>query len=109
MTEETSRKVYGFVGPGGVTTGGGMPSSGVGNTGTSGQAESSGARAGEQARSADLGTAAQADVLYREGARAGEYLARNITGYPLQALLLAGFVGYGLGYLIHKQWQTEPT
>jgi hypothetical protein len=37
-------------------------------------------------------------------ARAGEYLARNVDEYPLPALLLAGFVGYGLGYLIHTRW-----
>jgi ElaB/YqjD/DUF883 family membrane-anchored ribosome-binding protein len=51
-------------------------------------------RAGEQA-----GPAVQA--VYDQGARAGEYMTRNIHEYPATALLIAAAVGYGLAYLIH--------
>jgi hypothetical protein len=51
-------------------------------------------RAREQA-----GPAAQA--VYDQGARAGEYMTRNIHQYPTTALLIAAAVGYGLAYLIH--------
>ena len=82
------------------------------------QARSMARNVGEQARSAvaSAGTAAQdlaqrardmsgADALYQQGARAGEYLTRNVNEYPLAALLVAGMVGYGLAYLVHTQWQ----
>ena len=91
-------------------------------TGTAGgsmeQARSVARNVGEQAWSAatSAGTAAQdlarrardmsgADTLYQQGARAGEYLTRNVNEYPLAALLVAGAVGYGLAYLVHTQWQ----
>jgi len=38
--------------------------------------------------------------------RAGEYISRNVNAYPLAALI-AGAVGYGLGYLVHSSWQTQ--
>jgi ElaB/YqjD/DUF883 family membrane-anchored ribosome-binding protein len=87
----------------------------------SGPAESTAHNLGEQARStiADAGATAQAlarrgreqaamasDVLYQQGARAGEYLTRNVSQYPLSALLLAGAIGLGLGYLAHARWPT---
>jgi len=71
---------------------------------------------GEQARSAAASTSATAqeiarrareqasaatDTVYQQGARAGEYMTRNIREYPAAALLIAGAVGYGLAYLIH--------
>ena len=37
----------------------------------------------------------------------GEYLTRNVNAYPLAALLLAGVIGYGTAYLIHRSWQAE--
>ena len=82
------------------------------------QARSTARNLGEQARSAmaDPGATAQelarrareqagmaGDALYQQGARAGEYLTRNVNDYPLAALLVAGAIGYGLAYLIHAQ------
>ena len=73
-------------------------------------------RAGEQARSATAGgteaarnianrareqVAPAAQAVYDQGARAGEYVTRNVHEYPATALLLAAAVGYGLAYLIH--------
>ena len=86
------------------------------------QARSTAQNLGEQARAAmaDPGATAQelarrareqasmaTDALYQQGARAGEYLSRNVNEYPLAALLIAGAVGYGLAYLIHTQWQSS--
>jgi hypothetical protein len=33
---------------------------------------------------------------------AGEYLAGNVQEYPLQALFIAGLIGYG--FLVHRGW-----
>ena len=49
----------------------------------------------------------QTDTLYQQGAHASEYLTRNVNEYPLTALLIAGAIGYGLGYLIHTGWTSE--
>ena len=38
---------------------------------------------------------------YDQGARAGEYVTRNVHQYPATALLIAAAVGYGVAYLIH--------
>jgi F0F1-type ATP synthase assembly protein I len=43
-----------------------------------------------------------------QASQAGEYLARNVQEYPFGALLVAGLVGYGLGYLIHSSRSSEP-
>ena len=43
-----------------------------------------------------------------QASKAGDYLARNVQEYPFGALLIAGFVGYGLGYLIHSSRSSEP-
>lgn len=40
----------------------------------------------------------------QQAADAGDYLARNVNEYPFEALLVAGLIGYGLGFLIHSQW-----
>jgi hypothetical protein len=41
----------------------------------------------------------------------GEYLARHVQEYPFGALLIAGLVGYGIGYLIHgastQEWRNR--
>ena len=59
----------------------------------------------QHAADGDAGTAQiLAQRAHQQAADAGDYLARNINDYPLQALLLAGLVGYGLGFLIHSQW-----
>ena len=74
--------------------------------------------AGEQARTIadtasstaqDLARRAreQTDTLYQQGTQASEYLTRNVNEYPLTALLVAGAIGYGLGYLIHSGWTSE--
>ena len=74
--------------------------------------------AGEQARSIantasstaqDLARRAreQTDTIYQQGTQASEYLTRNVNEYPLTALLVAGAIGYGLGYLIHSGWTSE--
>ena len=51
-----------------------------------------------------------ADTLTRQAreqaAQAGDYLARNVQEYPFGALLLAGLLGYGLGYLFHAGWSS---
>lgn len=38
----------------------------------------------------------------------GDYLARNVVHYPFQALFTAGLIGYGLGFLVHRNWASEP-
>ena len=42
-----------------------------------------------------------------QASQAGEYLTRNVQEYPLAAVLVAGLVGYGLGYLFHTGWSSE--
>jgi len=39
---------------------------------------------------------------YQQGARAGGYVTRYAAEQPLTALLVAGSIGYGLAYLIHR-------
>src|SRR5947207_8268585 len=62
---------------------------------------------GEPARD-EAGAAAEA--LLRQTRRAGDRLSRYATAKPLTALLVAGAVGYGLGYLIQRSQRTlrEP-
>src|SRR5207244_6998612 len=43
-----------------------------------------------------------ATTAYEQGARAGGYVSRYATEQPLAALLIAGAIGYGLAYLIHR-------
>lgn len=70
---------------------------------------------GEQAWSAASNPVATATDLarrageqtYEQGARAGQYLTRNVNEYPLAALLIAGAVGYGMAYLFHSNWQSQ--
>jgi ElaB/YqjD/DUF883 family membrane-anchored ribosome-binding protein len=38
---------------------------------------------------------------------AGDYLARNVHEYPFGALVIAGLIGYGIGFLIHRSWYSE--
>jgi|HubBroStandDraft_3_1064219.scaffolds.fasta_scaffold743086_1 ElaB/YqjD/DUF883 family membrane-anchored ribosome-binding protein len=114
MAEDTSRQDSG-------STGMPAPTSGDGNMATPAPVGSTASNLGEQARSAidEAGATAQElaqrareqastaiDALYRQGTRAGEYLTRNVNEYPLAALLIAGAIGYGLGYLIHTRWQS---
>jgi hypothetical protein len=62
-------------------------------------------QAGNVARNLSEQASAASGALYQQGARAGDYVSRNVNEYPLPALLVAGAVGYGLAYLIHTQWQ----
>ena len=39
---------------------------------------------------------------YRQGARAGEYVNRNTAEQPMLALLIAGEIGFGIAYIIHR-------
>jgi ElaB/YqjD/DUF883 family membrane-anchored ribosome-binding protein len=69
------------------------------------QVSSAGAAASETAQDLansvreQAGPAAQA--VYDQGARAGQYVTRNVHEYPATALLIAAAVGYGLAYLVH--------
>jgi ElaB/YqjD/DUF883 family membrane-anchored ribosome-binding protein len=105
------------------TGGDGMMGNRSGHDGGSGegtleQAKTMARNVGEQARNIantasstaqDLARQAreQSDTLYQQGTQASEYLARNVKEYPLTALLVAGAIGYGLGYLIHSGWTSE--
>ena len=55
-----------------------------------------------------------AETLTREAgeqvAQAGAYLASKTQEFPLAAVLVAGLVGYGIGYLIHgasTEWRNR--
>ena len=52
------------------------------------------------------------EVLTRQAreqaSQAGKYMARKTQNYPFGALLLAGSIGYGIGYLIHTRWSSAP-
>ena len=39
---------------------------------------------------------------YQQGTRAGGYVSRYAAEQPLTALLIAGAIGYGIAYLIHR-------
>jgi ElaB/YqjD/DUF883 family membrane-anchored ribosome-binding protein len=65
------------------------------------------ATAQELTRQAREQASAASDVLYEQGARAGEYVTRNVTQYPLTAVLIAGAVGYLTAYLIHSSWSAS--
>ena len=43
-----------------------------------------------------------ASNLYNQGAQSGEYVRRYAAQQPLTAILVAGVIGYTLGYLIHR-------
>jgi ElaB/YqjD/DUF883 family membrane-anchored ribosome-binding protein len=72
-------------------------------------AAAAGSTAQDLARRAGEQVSMAGDTLYQQGARAGEYLARNVNEYPLTALLIAGAVGYGLAYLVHSSWQMSSS
>jgi len=44
----------------------------------------------------------------QQTSRAGEYLAGTVYEYPFEALLIAGLIGYGIGFLVHRDWSSEP-
>jgi hypothetical protein len=61
---------------------------------------------------AQRGWSKSAQMLARDAreqaAQASEYAARNVQEYPLAALLVAGLIGYGIAFLIHTSWSSEP-
>ncbi|HMD63428.1 MAG TPA: hypothetical protein VKF83_05570 [Stellaceae bacterium] len=65
------------------------------------------AQAGEviqgAAREAGNQATQAANNLYQQGSRAGDYITRYAAEQPLAALLVAGAIGYGLAYLIHRR------
>ena len=52
--------------------------------------------------------AATAEALLRQTRRAGGRLSHYAAANPFTALLVAGAVGYGLGYLLHRSQRTVP-
>lgn len=44
-----------------------------------------------------------ASDLYQRGAQSGEYIRQYAAEQPVAALLIAGAIGYGLAYLIHRR------
>ena len=75
------------------------------------QATEAGRQAMAQAGELVQGTARQASNqatqaatnLYQQGSRAGDFISRYATEQPVTALLVAGAIGYGLAYLIHRR------
>jgi ElaB/YqjD/DUF883 family membrane-anchored ribosome-binding protein len=53
-------------------------------------------QAGDQATQA-------ATNLYQQGSRAGDFITQYVAEQPVTALLVAGAIGYGLAYLIHRR------
>jgi hypothetical protein len=43
-----------------------------------------------------------------QASEAGKYVARNLQEYPFAAVLIAGLIGYGIGFLVHTSWSSEP-
>lgn len=66
-------------------------------------AQDIGARVQDTARQVQDKARATTDVLYEQGAQAKDYVIRNMEERPLMVLLIAGAVGYGLSYLIHRR------
>src|SRR4051812_3423928 len=59
---------------------------------------------GKQGRAHSLAKQAR-----EQASQASDFLARNVQEYPLGALLVAGLIGYGMGFLIHTNWYSEPS
>jgi ElaB/YqjD/DUF883 family membrane-anchored ribosome-binding protein len=66
-------------------------------------AQDIGARVQDTARQAQDKARATTDVLYDQSTQAKDYVIRNMEERPLTALLIAGAIGYGLCYLIHRR------
>ena len=65
------------------------------------------AQAGElvqgAAREAGNQATQAATNLYQRSSRAGDFIAQYAAEQPVTALLVAGAIGYGLAYLIHRR------
>jgi ElaB/YqjD/DUF883 family membrane-anchored ribosome-binding protein len=57
-------------------------------------------RAGELIESATSQVRQAGSNLYDQGSRSGEYVRQYATEQPVTALLLAGVIGFTLGYLV---------
>jgi hypothetical protein len=75
-------------------------------TDLAGRARSAAVDAGNSIQGAAKETVKQvgdaAAKSYAQGARAGQYVSRNTAEQPLLALLIAGAIGYGIAYMIHR-------
>jgi hypothetical protein len=74
-------------------------------TDVAGKAQTTAGEAGGTVRDAAIETAKQvgdaAAKTYWQGVRASEYVSQNTAEQPLPALLIAGAIEHGIGYLIH--------
>ena len=65
------------------------------------------AQAGEviqgAAREAGKQATQAANSLYQQSSRAGDHVSRYAAEQPVTAMLIAGAIGYGLAYLIHRR------
>ena len=63
--------------------------------------------AGDALQAAAVGTARQisdaAATAYRQGLQATRYVSQNTAEQPFVALLIAGAVGFAIGYLVHRR------
>jgi vacuolar-type H+-ATPase subunit H len=59
-----------------------------------------GTQAQEMARNASEHAAAAAENLYQHGS---EYVSRKTRNFPISAVLIAGALGYGIGYLSSRR------
>jgi ElaB/YqjD/DUF883 family membrane-anchored ribosome-binding protein len=59
-------------------------------------------RAGEFIEGAAPQAREMASNLYEQGSQTGEYVRQYTAQQPLAALLIAGAIGYVLGYLVHR-------
>jgi ElaB/YqjD/DUF883 family membrane-anchored ribosome-binding protein len=66
------------------------------------------ASAAIQGAAKDVGNQASqaATAVYEQGAQAKGYVSRYAAEQPLSALLIAGAIGYGIAYLVHRS--TSP-
>ena len=55
------------------------------------------------AREAGAQATQAATNLYQQGSRAGDFISQYVAEQPVAALLVAGAIGYGLAYLIHRR------
>ena len=60
-------------------------------------------RAGELLENVAPQAKEMASDLYERGSQSAEYARQYVVQQPVTALLLAGAIGYGLAYLIHRR------
>jgi hypothetical protein len=76
-------------------------------TGLAGKARTAAAEAGSAIQGAAIETgkrvADAAAKTYRQGMQTSEYLSQRTAEQPLLALVIAGAIGYGIAYLVHRR------